>query len=179
MTLIFSSAAYFCEGYVSKKLQLDMVLGMILIKKDKISLVKQSNISLTELGNSIDNYQEIYQIPYEKINKVYSLYKKRTTIIKIETRDNYDFSIILAKQTDFGKQRSAELIDLINASIINYGDVDKVVICQSCNTKVEANSTFCTNCGEKLKLSAIFCKNCNFKNEPNAKVCENCGTKLI
>ncbi|MBY9007580.1 MAG: zinc ribbon domain-containing protein [Candidatus Lokiarchaeota archaeon] len=156
MSLIFNSDAYFCEGNVTKKWQFEMELGIILLKEDKISLVKQSNISLTEIGTSIDNYQERFKIPFKHIRKVYTLMKGKIIIIKIETRDDFNFSIILTNQKKYGKNRSIELIDLINASILNFVNSNDILICQYCNNKLKPNSTFCQNCGEKIKSNVIL-----------------------
>ena len=64
MKLIFDEDGYFCEGVVPKKWQFFMESGKIMLTKEKLSLIKQSNVSLTETGSSVDNFNEISTISF-------------------------------------------------------------------------------------------------------------------
>ena len=119
MTLLYNSEGYFCEGEVGKNWQFEMVFGKILLTDLELSFVKKSNISLTEIGNSVDDFHRDYQIPLSKIIKAYSFKQGKIYTVIVETRDNYMFSITMADEKSFGKKKSIELSDLINAAIIN------------------------------------------------------------
>ena len=79
MKLIYDKEGYFCEGIVSKKWQFYMEFGKIMLTKEKLSLIKQSNISLTEVGSSVDNFNEGFIIPLDNIKKEIRLKFKRLT----------------------------------------------------------------------------------------------------
>ena len=119
MALLYNSEGYFCEGEVGKNWQFEMVFGKILLTDLELSFVKKSNISLTEIGNSVDDFHRDYQIPLSKIIKAYSFKQGKIYTVIVETRDNYMFSITMADEKSFGKKKSIELSDLINAAIIN------------------------------------------------------------
>lgn len=119
MTLLYNSEGYFCEGEMGKNWQFEMVFGKILLTDLELSFVKKSNISLTEIGNSVDDFHRDYQIPLSKIIKAYSFKQGKIYTVIVETRDNYMFSITMADEKSFGKKKSIELSDLINAAIIN------------------------------------------------------------
>lgn len=119
MTLLYSSEGYFCEGEVGKNWQFDMIFGKILVTDEEISLVKKSNISLTEIGTSVDDFHKDYQISLKKIKKVYSFKQGKIYTVIIETRDGYIFSLTMADEKSFGKTKSIELSELINAAIIS------------------------------------------------------------
>lgn len=176
--MLFNSEGYFCEGNANKNWQLKMELGRIILKEDKISLVKRSNISLTEIGTSIDNYDERFKIPLINIKKVYNMLKGKDYIVKVETRDNFIFSMIISAEKSHAKRKSIELTDLINASILSLINSDDESICQHCGKKMKPKSIFCSNCGEKKEYNYIFCKYCGIKNEVHLELCEKCGTKL-
>ncbi|MFX0027827.1 MAG: hypothetical protein ACFE8B_01335 [Candidatus Hermodarchaeota archaeon] len=119
MTVLYNSEGYYCEGEVGKNWQFDMNFGKILVTNEGITLVKKSNISLTEIGDSIDDFHKDYQIPLSKIKKVYSFKQRKIYTVKIETRDGYIFSLTMANEKSDGKKNSIELSELINAAILN------------------------------------------------------------
>ena len=80
MTLLYNSEGYFCEGEVGKNWQFEMVFGKILLTDLELSFVKKSNISLTEIGNSVDDFHRDYQIPLSKIIKAYEVHAKLNTL---------------------------------------------------------------------------------------------------
>ncbi len=85
----------------------------------ELSFVKKTDISLTEIGSSVDDFHRDYQIPLSKIIKAYSFKQGKIYTVIVETRDNYMFSITMADEKSFGKKKSIELSDLINAAILN------------------------------------------------------------
>ncbi|MFX0083281.1 MAG: hypothetical protein ACFE94_16165 [Candidatus Hodarchaeota archaeon] len=119
MVLLYNSEGYFCEGEVGKKWQFEMTYGRILLTELELSFIKKSNISLTEIGSSVDDFHKDYEIPLSKIKKAYSIKQGKIYTVKVETRDNYLFSITLANEKSFGKNKSIELSELINDTILN------------------------------------------------------------
>jgi hypothetical protein len=119
MTILYSSDGYFCEGEVGKKWQFEMTFGKILLDNLELSFIKKTNISLTEIGNSVDDFHKDYQIPLSKIKKAFSFRQGKIYTVIIETRDNFIFSITMADERNNGKKESIELSDLINATILN------------------------------------------------------------
>ena len=105
MELIFDDEGYFCEGVVPKKWQFFMEFGKILLTKEKLSLIKQSNISLTEIGASVDDFNEGFIIPLHNIKKAYDVKEKKIYMVKVETRDNLLFSITMANDKSIGKKK--------------------------------------------------------------------------
>ena len=97
MSLIFTSDGYFCEGQVyQRKWQYQMELGKILLSEENLSLMRRSNISLTDIGASVDDYKEGFKIPLVNVKKVYPLKFRNIYLVVVETRDNHIFSISMA-----------------------------------------------------------------------------------
>jgi len=118
MSLLFNSPGYFCEGEVGKKWQFEMEFGKIILSEQELSLIKKSDISLTEKGSSIDKFNEGFKIPVTKINKAYSIKNRDNFFVIIETRDDHLFSITMADNKTFGKKKSIDLAELINVAIL-------------------------------------------------------------
>ena len=151
MKLIFDEDGYFCEGVVPKKWQLFMESGKIMLTKEKLSLIKQSNISLTEMGSSVDNFNEGFMIPLDNIKKVYDIKERKIFMVKVETRDGLIFSITMANDKSKGEKESKKLAKKINTTILSSLEIgSNTIICQYCNHETDANSKFCNNCGTDL-----------------------------
>ena len=159
MSIIFVSEGYFCEGEVKKKWQFKMEFGKILLTEKELSLVKKSNISLTEIGSSIDDFKNGFIIPLENIKKAYSAKIQKIYVVVIETRDDHLFSITMAKNKTFGRQQSITLSELINATIIKTINI-KNMVSSSNDTEIEPVSNKCEYCGEINDISWKFCKKC-------------------
>ncbi|MHA2009616.1 MAG: hypothetical protein ACW980_20060, partial [Promethearchaeota archaeon] len=114
----FNSDGYFCEGEVDKNWHFSMESGKIMVTKLELLLIKKSNINLTEMGSSVDNFTEGYKIPLSQIKKAYSMKNRKIHVVIVETRDNHLFSITMADEKSFGKNKSIELSDAINAAIL-------------------------------------------------------------
>ncbi len=119
MTLLYNSEGYFCEGEVGKEWQFEMVYGKILLTDLELSFIKKTNISLTEIGSSVDDFHKDYQIPLSKIRKAYSIKQGEIYTVRVETRDEFLFSITMANEKSYGKKKAIELSELINAVILN------------------------------------------------------------
>lgn len=119
MTLLYNSEGYFCEGEVGKEWQFEMVYGKILLTDLELSFIKKTNISLTEIGSSVDDFHKDYQIPLSKIKKAYSIKQGEIYTVRVETRDEFLFSITMANEKSYGKKKAIELSELINAVILN------------------------------------------------------------
>ena len=164
MSVIFSSEGYFCEGEADKNWQFSMESGKILLTNEELSLLKKSNINLTEIGSSVDNYNEGFKIPLKNIKKVYPLKQGKIFVVKIETRDDHLFSITLADYQSIGKNKSYELSDIINTTILS---------------EISAKSTITNSDDGTIKYSSEgLCKYCGAKIVPNANFCKNCGMQL-
>jgi len=151
MKVIFDEDGYFCEGEVPKKWQFFMEFGKIMLTKEKLSLIKQSNISLTEVGSSVDNFNEGFMIPLDNIKKVYDIKERKVFMVKVETRDGLIFSITMANDKKKGEKQSKKLAKKINAAILSSVEIgSNTIICQYCNNETDANSKFCNNCGTEL-----------------------------
>ena len=152
MKLIFDEDGYFCEGVVPKKWQFFMESGKIMLTKEKLSLIKQSNVSLTETGSSVDNFNEGFMIPLDNIKKVYDMKEWKVFMVKVETRDGLLFSITMANDKNKGEKESKKLAKKINNTILSSVEIGSdTIICQYCNHETDANSKFCNNCGTDLK----------------------------
>ena len=152
MKLIFDEDGYFCEGVVPKKWQFFMESGKIMLTKKKLSLIKQSNVSLTETGSSVDNFNEGFMIPLDNIKKVYDMKEWKVFMVKVETRDGLLFSITMANDKNKGEKESKKLAKKINNTILSSVEIgSNTIICQYCNHETDANSKFCNNCGTELK----------------------------
>jgi len=159
MSLVYVSEGYFCEGEVEKKWQFQMEFGKILLTEQKLSLVKKSNISLTEIGSSIDDFKDGFIIPLESIKKAYSTKIQKIFVVVVETRDDHLFSITMAKNRSLGRQESIKLSELINATIIKTINIKNMA--SSPNDKeIEPVSNKCEYCGEIIDISWTFCKKC-------------------
>lgn len=119
MALLYNSEGYFCEGEVGTNWQFEMVYGKILLTDLELSFIKKTNISLTEIGSSVDDFHKDYQIPLLKIKKVYSIKQGKIYTVIVETRDEFLFSITMANEKSYGKKKAIELSELINAVILN------------------------------------------------------------
>lgn len=159
MSIIFVSEGYFCEGEVEKKWQFKMEFGKILLTEQELSLVKKSNISLTEIGSSIDDFKDGFIIPLENIKKAYSAKIQKIFVVVVETRDDHLFSITMAKNKSLGRQQSITLSELINATIIKTINI-KNMTSSADNKEIEPVSNKCTFCGEISDVSWTFCKKC-------------------
>jgi len=160
MSLIYSSEGYFCENDVNGDWQFSMELGKILLTNQYLSLLKKSNINLTEIGSSIDDYNEGYKIPLESIRKVYPLKQGKIHTVKVETRDNHHFSITLADNESYGKTKSEELSEIINSTVLNVVKAKWMSINKNIDMKSNISSKYCKFCGSKINLTAKYCKNC-------------------
>ncbi len=159
MPLVFVSEGYFCEGEVEKKWQFKMEFGKILLTEQELSLVKKSNISLTEIGSSINDFKDGFIIPLENIKKAYSAKIQKIFVIVVETRDGHIFSITMANNRSIGKQQSINLSELINATTIKTINIKNMVSATN-NTEIEPVSNICEYCGEVNDISFKFCKKC-------------------
>lgn len=163
MSLLYSSEGYFCENEVQGNWQFTMELGKILLTDQELSLLKKSKIALTEIGSSIDDYNEGYKIPLERIRKVYQLKQGKIYTVKVETRDNHHFSITLADNESYGKEKSEDLSEIINATLLNVIKSKQMVTNKNLDLKSNKSTKFCKYCGSKINLNANFCKNCGME----------------
>jgi hypothetical protein len=159
MSLVFVSEGYFCEGEVEKNWQFKMEFGKILLTEQELSLVKKSNISLTEIGSSIDDFKDGFIIPLKSIKKAYSAKIQKIFVVVVETRDDHLFSITMAKNTSLGRQDSITLSELINATIIKTIKIKNMASSPN-DTEIEPVSNKCEYCGEIIDTSWTFCKKC-------------------
>ncbi|TFF69349.1 MAG: zinc ribbon domain-containing protein [Promethearchaeota archaeon] len=163
MSLIYSSEGYFCENEVHGNWQFSMDLGIILLTNHHLSLLKKSNINLTEIGSSIDDYNEGYKIPLENIKKVYPLKQGKIHTVKIETRDNHDFSITLADNESYGKNNSEELSKIINSTILSVIKAEEMVLDSNKDLSYDKSTKYCKFCGSKISITANYCINCGME----------------
>jgi len=118
MSLLFNSQGYFCEGEAGQRWQFEMEFGKIILSEQELSLIKKSDISLTERGSSIDKFNEGFKIPIIKIEKAYSIKNRKIYVVIVETRDDHLFSITMADNQTFGKKKSLDLAEKINVAIL-------------------------------------------------------------
>ena len=118
MSLLYNSKGYFCEGEPGEKWQFEMTYGKIILTAEKLSFIKESDISLTEIGTPVDKFKEDYKIPLDKIDKAYDIKKGKIHLVIVETRDKFQFSITMADEESYGKKKSIELIELINVAVL-------------------------------------------------------------
>ena len=118
MSLLFNSEGYFCEGEVERDWQFKMNFGRILLTNQELSLFKKSMISLTEIETIIDKFTDGFKIPLLKINKVTNTKIGKIYVVRIETTDDFLFSITMADNKSSGKKGSLELSELINENIL-------------------------------------------------------------
>jgi len=159
MAIVYSTEGSFCEGEVLKDWKFKMEYGKIILSEMALSLVKKSNISLTEMGSSVDNYKEGFEIPLTQINKAYSTKIQKVYVVVIETRDGLSFSITMANERSFGRQESINLSDLINSTIL-LANKASLTTQNAGDYKIKPHSNRCANCGEEFSHNAKFCKNC-------------------
>ena len=151
MSLVFSTDGYFCEGHVvQKKWQYQMELGKVLLSEDTLSLLKRSNISITEVGASVDDYKEGFKIPLANVKKVYPTKFLKIFLVVVETRDNLLFSISMATNKNNGRESANYLSELINTTILKSVNLQNIV----------SNENACAFCKEKMDPSANFCRHC-------------------
>lgn len=154
MSMIFSTDGYFCEGHiVQKKWQYQMELGKILLSEDTLSLLKRSNISITGIGASVDDYKDGFKIPLSNVKKVYSSKFLKIFAVVVETRDNHLFSISMATNKNNGRESANYLSELINTTILKSVNLQKVVpnenVCAYCKEKMDPSANFCRHCGKE------------------------------
>lgn len=118
MSLLYNSKGYFCEGEPRKNWQFEMTYGKIILTAEKLSFIKESDISLTEIGTSVDKFSEDYKIPLVKIEKAYSIKKGKIHMVIVETKDKFQFSITMADEESYGKKKSIELSELIDVAVL-------------------------------------------------------------
>ncbi len=163
MTIIYSSDGFFREGEVGKDWQFEMELGKIILTDQELSLMKKSNMSLTEVGTPIDNYTDGFKILLSAIKKAYAIKNRKIYTVIVETRDNHLFTITMAKYRDSGQLESTKLSELINTAILTNIDFSPNQTNQDGHTPLRTNSYICQYCGERNKSTAKFCKNCGNK----------------
>ena len=159
MAIVYSNEGSFCEGEVVKDWKFKMEYGKIILSEMALSLVKKSNISLTEMGSSVDNYKEGFEIPLTQIKKAYSTKIQKVYVVVIETRDGLSFSITMANERSFGRQESITLSDLINSTILLAIKANKNTQNVS-DYKIKPLSNKCINCGGEISHNMKFCKHC-------------------
>ncbi|KKN41012.1 hypothetical protein LCGC14_0727590 [marine sediment metagenome] len=118
MSLLYHSEGYFCEGEPGNNWRFEMTSGEIILTDEKLSLVKKSDISLTEIGTSVDNLREDFKIPLTKIEKAYNINNGKIHFVIVETKDNYKFTLTMADEENYGKKKSIELSELINVAVL-------------------------------------------------------------
>ncbi|MBY9019882.1 MAG: zinc ribbon domain-containing protein [Candidatus Lokiarchaeota archaeon] len=159
MALVYSNEGYFCEGEVVKDWQFKMEYGRIILSALELSLVKKSNVKLTEVGSSVDNYKDGFVIPLTQISKAYSTKIQKIYVVVIETRDGLSFSITMANERSIGRQTSIDLSKLINSTILLANKVNNST--QNITSyEVKPLTNSCNNCGEEISHNWRFCKNC-------------------
>jgi len=159
MSIIFTSEGFFKEGdLIGKKYQYEMELGKIILNDQELALMKRSNIGLTEIGTSVDNYKDGFKIPLSQIQKAYAYKHKNIYVVKVETRDDLVFTITMAQHRNISRMECMKLSELINTAVLNSANVRNVGADQY---SVSSDSRLtCPYCGEKNKPDANFCKNC-------------------
>jgi len=157
--IVYSTEGYFCEGEVVKDWKFKMEYGRIILSELELSLVKKSNISLTEIGSSVDNYKDGFVIPLTQINKAYSTKTQKIYALIIETRDGLLFSLTMANKRSIGYQESINLSEVINSTILLANKARQNT--QNVNNYVaKPQPSRCINCGEEISHVWKFCKNC-------------------
>ena len=136
-----------------------MESGKILLTNKELSLMKKSNISLTEVGTSVDNFKEGFVIPLDQIKKSYNLLVQGIYVVKIETRDGHLFSITTANARDLGKEGSINLNEMINSTII-LANNRKNFSSSAISSRIDHDPNVCRYCGEAFNPSWKFCKTC-------------------
>ena len=159
MVLVYSTEGFFCEGEVVKDWKFKMEYGRIILSELELSLVKKSNINLTEMGSSVDNYKEGFVIPLTQINKTYSTKIQKVYVVVIETRDGLLFSITMANNRSIGRLDSINLSEMINSTILLANKSNKNTQNLD-NYKIKPITNRCVNCGEEFMRNWKFCKNC-------------------
>ena len=125
--------------------------GKIILTNEKLSLIKQSNISLTQIGSSVDDFNEGFVIPLNNVKKAYPMKERKVFMVKVETRDGLLFSITMANDKKKGEKQSKKLAKKINSVILSSVDVSNATrVCPYCNHETNALSKFCENCGTEL-----------------------------
>ena len=159
MTLVYSTEGFFCEGEVLKDWKFKMEYGRIILSELELSLVKKSNINLTEIGSSVDNYKEGFVIPLAQINKAYSTKIQKIYVVVIETRDGLLFSITMANNRSIGRLESINLSEIINSTIL-LANKASLNTQSDVNYQIKPPSNRCANCGVAISHNWKFCKNC-------------------
>jgi hypothetical protein len=159
MALVYSTEGFFCEGEVVKDWKFKMEYGRIILSELELSLVKKSNINLTEMGSSVDNYKEGFVIPLTQIKKTYSTKIQKVYVVVIETRDGLLFSLTMANNRSIGRLDSINLSEMINSTILLAAKSNKNTQ-NDVDYKIKPISNRCTTCGEEISYNWKFCKNC-------------------
>ncbi|KKK43043.1 hypothetical protein LCGC14_0803460 [marine sediment metagenome] len=118
MSLLYNSEGYYCEGEPGGNWRFDMTSGEIMLTDEKLSLIKKSDISLTEIGTSVDKLREDFKIPLSKIEKAYSINNGKIHFVVVETKDNYKFTLTMADEENYGKKKSIKLSELISVAVL-------------------------------------------------------------
>jgi len=140
-----------------------MESGKILLTEQKLTLMKKSNISLTEVGTSVDNFKEGFVIPLAQIKKSYGIKIQKIYVVKIETRDDHIFSMTMANDRSIGRDQSIHLNELINSTALLATNMKDASL---------------NNSGYKLSQDPIVCSYCGEKFDPGWKFCKLCGNEL-
>jgi len=162
MALVYSTEGFFCEGEVVKDWKFKMEYGRIILSELELSLVKKSNISLTEIGSSVDNYKDGFVIPLTQIDKAYSIKTQKIYVVIIETRDDLLFSLTMENKRSNGYQESINLSEMINSTILLANKASKNTH-RAKNYAAKPQTSICINCGEEISYNWAFCKNCGRK----------------
>ncbi|MBY8987492.1 MAG: zinc ribbon domain-containing protein [Candidatus Lokiarchaeota archaeon] len=136
-----------------------MESGKIILTDKELSLMKKSNISLTEVGASIDDFKEGFVIPLAQIKKSYSSLDQGIYVVKIETRDGHLFSITTANARSLGKDGSTNLNELIISTILLANNIKNLSSTPNFS-RVEQDPNVCSYCGEYFDPGWKYCKKC-------------------
>jgi hypothetical protein len=157
MAFVYTSEGFFFGGRViQKQWQYQMELGKIILTEKELLLMRRSNISLTDLGSSVDDYKEGYKIPLENIRKIYPMRFQKIFLVIVETRDNHIFSITLANNKDNGQHNANHLSELMSSIILKAGYSNKTSYqndnnCAYCGARMTPQAKFCGSCGNEKK----------------------------
>jgi hypothetical protein len=163
MTILFTAEGHFREGSIGKKWEFEMELGRIILTEQELNLMKKSNISLTDIGTPVDNYQEGYKIPLSEIKKAYSIKNRKIYTVILETRDNHMFTITMAGYGNPGRLECFKLSELINSAILSNIKVNEPGSVKPDTITFNSGFIICEQCGEKNAFGVNFCKNCGNK----------------
>jgi len=144
---------------VERDWKFKMESGKILLTEQELTLIKKSNINLTEVGTSVDNFKEGFVIPLAQIKKAYSIKIQKIYAVIIETRDDHVFSITMANDRSIGKDGSIYLNELINSTTLLAINM-KGIASNNYDYKLDQVPIVCSYCGEDFDPGWKFCKKC-------------------